>query len=133
MKTNWSRFMYLFSFTYIIIISTLMLYTINIESIKIGIIDKYLENKEMSLLDALLLSSDLGGYKKWLLLCGVLIVAVILDRIFTIPMIYYNWTKAGKIEKWETKEKFIEINDKIKAKKLSKKLKKIEKEEGKYE
>lgn len=133
MKTNWSRFMYIVTFLYIIAMSTLMLYTVRIDSIKLPFVDKFFEGKEMSLLDALLISSDLGGYKKYLILGAGLLFSFAFDHLFTITFIYYNFTKAGKVEKFETDEKHRDVLAKKQARKEAKKIKKIDKEIKRYE
>lgn len=105
---NFSDFCFILTFAYLIFLAIGLLVS---KEVTINGI----EGKEISLLQWWTLgNNDLKGFKLWIMLIGVGIGAFLID-LFITRKIIYQFTKEGKLEKYEKSKRLEEyLHDKSK-------------------
>lgn len=112
--TTWADLLYIVTLLYITFLLVGFFYTFDAKVIFFN--EKEL-NGQLNLITYWQLKNpSLEKWKMYIMLFGLLIVCVIIDKILLIPF-FYRFTKAGKVAKMEVRKKYHELkNDQWKEK-----------------
>lgn len=105
---NFSDFCFILTFAYLIFLAIGLFVNVDVEIVNKG-------TKQISLLQWWTLDNEnLKGFKLWLMLIGVGIGTFLID-VFITRKIIYQFTKEGKLEKYEKSKRLEDyLNDKSK-------------------